>query len=170
MIALGFRGAVRDVEAVLKAARAAAQGDVSVQLMDAALVCGGDHLLTAVEHARRAFHRGTNSSRDFGLEVLLYASGERQLERALAKMGLTKATTALALVVAAAGESALEPAAADAERALQRLGFERDDRVLDASPEKLRRFGIPDQEAATLPPGRAADLVLERVALVDALK
>ncbi|MCG7845347.1 MAG: hypothetical protein MIO90_07955, partial [Methanomassiliicoccales archaeon] len=61
-------------------------------LMDADKVCGPDHLESAVIHARRAFEQGTAASNTLGMEVMLYASGERQISKAKKKMGLHQET------------------------------------------------------------------------------
>lgn len=129
-------------------------------LLDADRVCGVDHLFSAVAHARRAFERGTNSSNTLGMEVILYASGERQISKAKRKMGLHKDTERVALV-------ALE---GDAGKALETLGLERDDSVLDCSAEKGRAFGIEDAELRTVGEELLPDLVLEKVAFVEVLK
>jgi KEOPS complex subunit Cgi121 len=131
-----------------------------VQLLDARLVCGRDHLVTAVEHAERAMREGTNVAKSLAVEFVLYASGERQINEAIAKMGIRDDTT----------EFAIAMFGGDSARALETLDLTRDDTVLAASPAKLRSFGLTDEELATVPPDRQADLVLERVALVDLLK
>lgn len=170
MFALGFRGTVGQVTELVEAVRPR-EKDVFVQLLDASFVCGLLHLEQAARLARRAFQRGTNSARDLGLELLLYASGERQLDRALAKMGVTPRTATLAVCVLAKDERAdLANAVAAAEAALTRLGWTRDDAILAASKDKAWRFGVTAAEIETVGEARAADLVLERVALVDALK
>jgi KEOPS complex subunit Cgi121 len=170
MQVMGFRGKVRDVDEVLQATRSAEAG-VFVQLLDASLVCGPMHLEQAARLARRAFQQARNSARELGLELLLYASGERQLDKALTKMGVTKKTTTLAVCVLGVDDGAnVAPAAAAVESALERFGWSRDDDVLVAGNDKLRRFGVTAAEIETVGESRAADLVLERVALVDALK
>ncbi len=132
-----------------------------LQLLDARLVCGRDHLLSAAEHAQRAMHEGTNAAKTLAVEFVLYASGERQIADALAKMGVRRDTTEFALVLFGGS---------DAEEVLAALGLRRDDAVLDFSSAKLAAFGITAKEIESVPPGRAADLVLERVALVDLTK
>ncbi|HYS71472.1 MAG TPA: KEOPS complex subunit Cgi121 [Thermoplasmata archaeon] len=153
---LGARGSPAEPEARL--ARARDLGDV--QLLDARLVCGRDHLLSAAEHAERAMHQGTNVAKSLTMEFVVYASGERQIADALAKMGIRSDTTEFAVVVFAG----------DPAKALGALGLAWDDAVLEPTAAKLLAFGITEAELATLPPERAADLVLERVALVDLLK
>ena len=131
-----------------------------VQLLDARLVVGRDHLTSAFEHAERAMREGTNVARTLAVEFVLYASGERQINDALAKMGIRADTTEFALVVFGG----------DPEQALTAFRLTRDDAVLGATPAKLRSFGFSPAELLSVPPDRQADLVLERVALVDLLK
>ena len=102
----------------------------------------------------------TNVARSLAVEFVVYASGERQIADALAKMGIRYDTTEFAVVVFGG----------DAARALEVLDLTRDDDVLAATPAKIRAFGLTDAEIASVPPDRVADLVLERVALVDLLK
>jgi tRNA threonylcarbamoyladenosine modification (KEOPS) complex Cgi121 subunit len=58
----------------------------------------------------------------------------------------------------------------DVEHVLEVLGLHRDDRVLEPSVDKAKRFGINDSELRAVPPNQYADLVLERVAFVDLAK
>lgn len=153
---LGARGRAKDPEVRLAAIRGQ-----EVQLLDARLVCGRDHLVTAAEHAERAIREGTSVAKSLAVEFVLYASGERQIADALAKMGVREDTTEFAVVLFG-GEN---PA-----KVLAALDLARDDGVLAATPAKLRAFGLTDAELATVPETRRHDLVLERVALVDLTK
>jgi len=131
-----------------------------VLAMKAEMVCGREHLESAVEHATRAFHRGTNSANNIMMETMLYASGERQISKARDKMGVDHETCSVALVLFGA-----EPATV-----LQIVGLERDDSVLEASEQKLLGFGIGRKELDMVPVEKRPDLVLERVAFVEILK
>lgn len=153
---VGARGKAANPEARLVAARE--MGDV--QLLDARVVCGRDHLLVASEHAKRAVRNGTKVANSLAVEFVLFASGERQISGAIAKMGIRQDTTEFAVVVFAG----------DAESALRGLGLSRDDTLLDATVAKLHAFGVTEAELASVPTDRQTDLVLERVALVDLLK
>src|SRR5437867_8774842 len=57
------------------------------QLLDADAVLGRDHLASAFDHARRAFDQGRNSTASIEVEFLLYASGERQISKAISTAG-----------------------------------------------------------------------------------
>ena len=154
---VGARGASGD-----PAQRLAALKDFAgIQLLDARFVCGGDHLVSAAEHADRAMREGTNVANSLAVEFVVYASGERQIADALAKMGIRDDTTEFAVAILG-GDSPTE--------VLRALGLTRDDGVLESTPARLRAFGLTDAEIASVPPDRATDLVLERVALVDLLK
>jgi len=155
--AIGARGPAGDPAERL----AKAKGLDGIQLLDARLVCGRDHLASAAEHAERAMREGTNAAKALAVEFLLYASGERQIADALAKMGIRSNTTEFA-VVAFGG--------LDVPPALVALALTRDDSVLEASRQKLRAFGLSDAEIDSVPGDRQTDLVLERVAMVDLLK
>jgi len=67
-------------------ARLGAVGDehgATVQAFDARYVVDRAHLERAVELADRAIARGENVARDRAVEILLYAAGTRQIDRAL---------------------------------------------------------------------------------------
>ena len=79
---------VEDVDAFV--GRLGAIGDdhgVTVQAFDARYVVGRTHLARAVELADRAIARGENVARDRAVEVLCYAAGRRQIDRARGASG-----------------------------------------------------------------------------------
>lgn len=155
MTVLGARGQVGDVEALIDVLRHLNGGEGLA--LDADMICGKDHLVSAAFHATRAFERGDNVSGSVVLETQLYASGERQISKATKKMGIKLGMERIALVLFDVD---------DPEAALGRLGLVRDDDVLDASIEKAVRFGIAPEELKAVPEDMVEDLVLERVALV----
>lgn len=57
---------------------------VTIQAMDAELIAGEAHIKSAVIKAIRAVASKRNITNDLGLEILLYAAGKRQIERAFA--------------------------------------------------------------------------------------
>ncbi|WP_440766451.1 KEOPS complex subunit Cgi121 [Natronorubrum sp. DTA7] len=72
--------------------------DVTVQAFDASYVADPSHLERAVELADRAIVRGTNVARDRAVEILLYAAGRRQIDRAL-EMGVSEGESRAVLLV-----------------------------------------------------------------------
>ncbi|NLI73671.1 MAG: hypothetical protein GX369_02705 [Euryarchaeota archaeon] len=152
---LGARGQVESVEAVINVLRNLNDGEGLA--MDADMICGKDHLVSAALHAVRAFERGDNVSSSIVLETQLYASGERQLSKASKKMGIKIGTERIALVLFNID---------DPDPVLDRLRLTRDDEVLDASLKKAMRFGITSRELKAVSEDMIEDLILERVAFV----
>jgi KEOPS complex subunit Cgi121 len=135
--------------------------EADVVLLDADMVCGADHLVSAVIHARRAFERGENSSNTLSMEVILYASGERQISKAKKKMGLHQGTEKVAVVLLSPG---------DIDQALSDLCLRRDDSLIDCTMEKAMAFGVRPSELETLGERYLQEIVLEKVAFVDLIK
>ena len=155
---VGARGEMRDPNQLLGRLRSVKRGEVLA--LDADLVCGREHLESAVEHAHRAFDRGTNSSNNMMMETMLYSSGERQISKAQEKMSVKAGSDRVALVLFGAHKNEV----------LQIAGLEEDETVLECTGQKLARFGIGPRELEAVPSGKAIDLVLERVAFVEILK
>jgi KEOPS complex subunit Cgi121 len=133
---------------------------VTVQAFDARYVVGREHLERAVDLADRAIERGEAIARDRAVEILLYAAGRRQINRAI-EMGVDEGTTP-AVVLTDGDDEADEAAAAatlgellDPAETLDE--FDRQ-RVMDF-------FDITETEVAATD-GTLADLVCERVALL----
>lgn len=162
MEVLGARGPPRAAQEVVSLVRGfAEEHGVEIQPLDPAMVFGRDHLISAVDHALRARVEGRATSRTLAGEVLLYASGERQVGEALAKLGLKGRVEAAALVVLGSCPTG---------ELLRRMGWARDDDLLRAEGKDPTAFGLAREELSTVAPGAAADLILERVALVDLMK
>lgn len=136
----------------------------ALQVLRADRVVGVDHLTSAAMHAQRAFDEGRNHADDLAVEFTRYVAGERQIRKALDKVGILDGSPAAAVV--GLGEKAEDAVA----HFLHALGLESDDSVLDATPEKLRGFGITDAQIEATAPERVTDLVLERVAAVDLMR
>ncbi|QLG28283.1 KEOPS complex component [Halorarum halophilum] len=136
----------------------------TVQAFDAGYVVDRAHLERAVELADRAFDRGENVARDRGVEIMLYAAGRRQIDRALA-MGVSEGEVPVVAVCVGDDEGA-EADAAGGVRDLLEPG-----ETLGNYDEELVRefFDVTDRELAATA-GTLPDVVLERVALLDVEK
>ncbi len=158
----GARGAVKDRDAVLKIAQEWASGvGCEVLLADASVVFGREHLESAALHAERARDAGLMATRSVSMEALLYLTGERQVADAIRVAGIRNGTTTIAVGLFGA---------APVEELIARLGWSRDDAVLDAMGKDLSSLGIRDVERGTVPQDRVLDLALERTALLDVVK
>ena len=124
-------------------------------IMDPMFVCGKDHIISAVEHAKRAFENGTNRSKTVLTEILIYAAGERQISKALSKMRPKPGVKEYAVAVLDI----------EGDLGLESIGMERDDTILLGTPEKAEAIGL--RAVKDVP---YEDLVLEEVAYMDVIK
>ncbi|MDS0282807.1 KEOPS complex subunit Cgi121 [Haloarcula onubensis] len=133
---------------------------VTIQAFDARYVVDRAHLARAVELAARTRERGDTIADDFGVEILLYAAGRRQINRAL-EMGVSEGDCPVVAVVVAESDDDAERAADDLRNLLtpaETLGGYDAERVRDF-------FDVGDTELAATE-GTLADAVRERVALL----
>jgi tRNA threonylcarbamoyladenosine modification (KEOPS) complex Cgi121 subunit len=170
----GFRNVgIKDAEEFVKAARTELPQSTWVQFFDAELVATWQHLYFAVLNALLAFKTERNISKSVAMEVMLYASAQRQIRKAIDFMGVKCASANVAVVIM--GENA------DSVKALlsavsKRVGEDPDDAVLEVSKEKVQdireAFGITETELETVMEktnGTQAlvNLVIERMALLS---
>lgn len=125
----------------------------------AEMIFGVDHLRTALYHAKKAIAEGRNASDSLALETLMYASGERQLSSALKKMTVDDDTEDV--VIAKLSEGAFQP---------KESWKPYTDRVDEPTTDRLLKFGLSENELATVGKKQAVELVMEKVAAVDVLK
>ncbi|MBP1985844.1 KEOPS complex subunit Cgi121 [Halolamina salifodinae] len=158
---------VEDLDDLLATLNDVAEETVTtVQAFDADYVVSEEHLERALARADRAIARGENVARERAVEVLCYAAGRRQINRALA-MGVAAGENRVVLLVdSPAGDEAAE---AEAVEALREHVDEAP--VLGEYDETAVRefFDIGDAELEAVE-GDLVDLVLERVALLDVEK
>ena len=156
---------IENLDAFLAAlAEISEKTDCAVQAFDARYVMGREHVERAVELANRAFDRGENVARDRAVEVLLFAAGRRQIDRAL-EMGVSEGEGPVVVVVDSSdGDAEAEAEAVDGVRALlqpaETLGMEHTDEGL------VREFFDVSAVELEATAGGLVDLVLERVALL----
>jgi KEOPS complex subunit Cgi121 len=133
-----------------------------VQALDADKVVSERHIFFATEKAFAAFSQGRNIAKDAGMEIMRYASGERQIVRAL-KMGISDCTKRIALILATSGGECRWPNASDLSGLVELDGL-----GCSFSDEAVREaFNISSAEMEAVGEGRIEDLIIERVALVD---
>ena len=137
----------------------------TIQAFDARYVAGRRHLERALELADRAIERDDAIADDRAVEVLCYAAGRRQIDRAL-RMGVGEGETPVVVLVAADGEDGDETAAAATVREL----LDPADTLGEFDPETVREFfDVGDAETAATD-ASLEDLVIERVALLTVEK
>ena len=144
VVIMGARHRIVDIDKTLKAiADLSAELEVEIQMLDANMVFGKEHLVVAVEKAERAFSQKRNISKTMGTEILLYAGAERQISKAIEKMGLKPGIEELAVIIISQHDHP------DPDKIMAELGWQRDDSVLD-----------PDEE-------EKIDMILEKMALSE---
>lgn len=154
---------IRDRQEFLSALMALrARHNCVIQALDADLVVSERHLVFAARKALLAFDCGRNVAKDPGVEILRYASGERQIERALA-MGVSDSTERVALVMIAPGDGDGWPDASELSALVASDGLG----CSFKSAAVREIFNIPSEEIEAVGEERVPDLVLERVALVE---
>ena len=132
------------------------------QALDARMVVSEKHIQFAVEKALSAFSDGRNIANDPGMEIMRYASGERQIERALA-MGVSDQTRRIALVLVKVDDQGGWP---DDRELCQIIKQDKESGLFDPGAVK-DFFNISSQELQAVGEERMEDLVIERVALVE---
>ncbi|RLM50763.1 KEOPS complex subunit Cgi121 [Halorubrum sp. Atlit-28R] len=172
--------AVADLDAFLAELDGiAAETGAVVQAFDADLVVSGTQLREAARLAARAIARGEAVARDPGVEVLLYAAGRRQIDRAL-ELGVAEGEPRAVVLAADFGDvpgADRPPADLDgAVEAVRGLALDSAELAEGDAPatgfdeERVREFyGVTDRELAATN-GGLADAVRERVALLDVEK
>jgi len=158
----GGRGPLR-LEDVLLYARKANR-IAPTQVVRADRVVGADHVRSAALHAWRALREGRNHAKRIEVEFLRYLAGERQIQKAIEKMGLPERADEAVLI-------ALGDKRQDAVRyLLHQLALDEDDHVALPSEAKLRAFGVTEAMMEATRPERRMDLPLEAVAAVDLMR
>ncbi len=131
-----------------------------LQALDADKIAGKEHIRFAVEKAINSFKTGTNIANDLSKEIMLYAAGTRQINKAV-KLGIHKGENNIVLV--AVGEVQLS--GFDEIRSADVLAYNASKRE-----QLMKAFGITNEELEAVGEEKLPELVLERVALVDVIK
>ncbi|MHC1566921.1 MAG: KEOPS complex subunit Cgi121 [Candidatus Syntropharchaeia archaeon] len=136
---------------------------VVIQALDADKLAGEDHVRAAVSKAKRSMEEGKNISGDLGMEILLYAAGRRQINKAL-EIGVSEGKNNVAIVILGSSPSAIS----EVEKMVRKKS------VLPYNDSKKKKimefFGITEEEIGAVGEEKIPKLVLERVALLDVLK
>jgi tRNA threonylcarbamoyladenosine modification (KEOPS) complex Cgi121 subunit len=162
---------IEDAEGFLKATRMEQQG-TAVQFFNAEFVATWQHLYFAVLNALTAFRNKSNISKNIAVEVILYASAQRQIRKAIALVGVKRDSANVAVVIIGENPDAVKTALAAVSK---RVGSEPDETVLALSSDKVqsirKAFDISEREVETVM--KAGDdqqalvnLVIERMALL----
>lgn len=114
-----------------------------------------EQVLSAVEHAERAFSTGSNRSKTLLSEIIMYVSGERQVSKALKKMRPQEDAVENVLVLLNIDDPELD-----------RIGLVECPSLLEGTPEKAKAMGL-DPKGMDVD---MRDLAMELVAMLDVEK
>ena len=161
----------KKAEAYLKTNRKQTQQNINIQFFDAQLIATPQHLYFAVLNALSAFKNKTNLSKTPAMETMLYASAQRQIQKAIERCGIKPETKNMALVIIGDDPKQIENAL---EEVTKSVGSNPDASVLEMTKNKEAKirgaFEITDQELKTVengaPEKAIVNLVIERVALL----
>ena len=169
----GFRNMkFAKAEKFLKANRKENRENLDVQFFDAQLIATKEHLYFAALNALQAFQNKTNVSKSPAMETMLYASAQRQIQKAIERCGIKPETTSMAIIIIGEDPTRLKTMLQAISTC---VGVEPDEKVLEISKFKeqkiIETFEITDEElkAVTKSENRVeavVNLVVERVALL----
>jgi len=155
---------------------------VTVQAFDARYVVDRTHLERAVDLADRAIARGENVARDRAVEILCYAAGRRQIERALT-MGVSVGETPAVVLVDAGLNGESDDGEVDDGEVEVAAGERATVETLESmhtldpaatlgeyDPGRVREFFDVGEAELAVVDGDLPALVHERVALLDVEK
>lgn len=145
--AVGFRNVkVNDINGFFNVIRKKLK-DANVQFFDAMLIAGWKHLYFAVLNALTAFKNKTNISNSVAVETLLYASAQRQINKAVELLGIKPESSQVAVLVIAETQ---QKTVTILETVSELMSGKRDDSVIELTSEKVngvkRLFGISNLE------------------------
>jgi KEOPS complex subunit Cgi121 len=143
------------------------------QVFDAKYIAGPSHLLFATINALHAFQQNRNISKNLEIETLLYASGQRQIKKAVKMLGIKKETSEIALAFTVDETEEVKKIEKDIS---QLVPGKRDDHVLDLDEKKgirlIEVFDITDRELETALKRNTSlgealvAIIIERIALL----
>jgi tRNA threonylcarbamoyladenosine modification (KEOPS) complex Cgi121 subunit len=162
----GAIGLIKDSEIFLKKINEFSNNNnLKIQVFDADLIFGKNHIITSVNHAIRSIKNNKHTTNSIEMEIMLYASGERQLKLAIPKMGIKKNTKNIAFILIS------DDIKNDTiNKLLNFLSINRCDNVLNIKGKNLKKFGINKKEIKTVSSDNYEKLIIEKVALVDIIK
>jgi len=168
----GLRDAkILDSETVLQQLRSFSN-EIATQILDVNGIAGRDHLCFAVLNALKGRVQCRQITESLAVEILLYASAQRQIKNAIAALGVSPNTKNVAVIAIASNKHVLERL----ENELASIvGGKLDESVLDEGDQATVRriFSITDDQVRALlrrdvaEKEAVAKLVIEKMALLS---
>ena len=175
VIFMGFKNVkISNLNSFLDEIKGAAS-DCQVQVFDADRIAGFDHLYFSVLNALNSFESGNRISESPAMEIMLYASGQHQIRKAIDMLGVKPDSSRMIVVLLAKSK---EESIQAASRISESIGGEQDDEIIELTDEKFELiksiFGISDEEIEATFRGSEkkalTSILVERSALLAARK
>ena len=170
----GFQNVeVKNAKDLLRAARTEKRANIQVQFFNAGIVATWEHLYFALLNALTAFRTKRNVSKSLAVEIMLYASAQRQIRKAIELIGVKAGCSDVAVIVVGEKSGDVEASVSAASRLLDK---EPDEGVLELSTAKSfairKAFMITEEELKVVTKKGDAeqalvDIVIERMALLS---
>ncbi len=133
------------------------ENNAIIQGFDPSYIISHRHLKESIKKAKRSFKRNEQIADELSMEIMLYAAGTRQIEKAL-EIGLKPSKSEAVFII----ENS-KKARNDLKKKVKENNIEYGGRVKDF-------FNITDKELDTVGKDKLELLVLERIALLDITK
>jgi tRNA threonylcarbamoyladenosine modification (KEOPS) complex Cgi121 subunit len=131
---------------MVKLATSMSNESLTVQLLNGLLIAGEGHLLSAVQNAVNSRKGDYMLSRSLDVEIIVYASAQKQIGRALDALGVFDGLEAIAVVAVGADRSIVEESV---QKLIAAIGNELEP-SFKASEERIERikthYQIEDRE------------------------
>jgi KEOPS complex subunit Cgi121 len=118
-----------------------------IQLFDADYIAGYEHLFHAILNALKTFNQKRNISDSLEFEILLYASGQRQISKALTMLGIKPVSSNIAALILSQKKERIKTVQETISKLIRGV---RDDDVLEIKDGKkmsnlMKTFGITEE-------------------------
>lgn len=164
---------IEDITKFLQRIRTDRQQDIAIQFFNAELVATWQHLYFAALNALMAFRNKSTISKNLTMEIMLCASAQRQIRKAIALLGVRQDSANIAAVIMSENPDSARTVLKTVSR---HFSAEPDETVLELSKSKMQRirkaFSISETELETVTKKGDAqqalvDLVIEKMALLS---
>ena len=149
------------------------ENKASIQFFDARHIAGEQHLYFAAVNALNAFKTKMNISNSLAIELLLYASGQRQIKKAVNMLGIKQDTSNVAVIIITENKNKKDN---KLRLVAEKINGKRNDNVLELTDKKInsikKMFKISNREFESklkkegLEKEALTDLIIERMALL----
>ncbi len=164
---------ITDVDTFLSEVKENA-GKLEYQIFDADTIMGKKHLVYAALNALNVFKHENNISRSLPVEIILYASGQRQIGKAFKTVGVKTQTKNLILLTLTEDENKAEEFVRHIQRITRsKINHNISENFNKKKFENVKKvFNISKREIETLKTSKTKieniilDLIIERMALL----